>query len=37
VIDDLPFGRGARFLHTSKLLDYAAGGWTMTGTTSKVT
>ncbi len=31
IIYDLPFGRGARFLHDSKLLDYAVGGWTVTG------
>ena len=31
VIYDLPFGKGRRFLTQSKLLDYAVGGWTVTG------
>ena len=31
VIYDLPFGKGRPYLHTSRLLDYAVGGWTATG------
>ena len=28
---DLPFGRGKTFVHSSKVLDYAVGGWTLNG------
>lgn len=28
---ELPFGKGKPFLHSSKLLDYALGGWALNG------
>jgi hypothetical protein len=28
---ELPFGKGKSFLHSSKLLDYAVGGWAING------
>ncbi len=31
VLYDLPFGRGRQFLNHGGLLDYAFGGWTVTG------
>jgi hypothetical protein len=31
VLYDLPFGRGRRFVNHGGLLDYAFGGWTVTG------